>query len=147
PQSQLTMETLTTHTRSADFASYFVNPDSFPRSFIFMFREVALEWWQGRKQAFRKVEPRVHRTGSYPFLRAITCVYMRDLTVSMAFDRMYAGVPAIYMDFLGYDEIAHHAGPERPESLAELSNLDHEIGLLEAAASESPTKYDIVVLS
>jgi hypothetical protein len=65
----------------------------------------------------------------------------------MALDRMYAGVPAIYMDFLGYDEIAHHAGPERPESLAELSNLDHQIGLLETAASEAPTRYDIVVLS
>jgi len=30
---------------------------------------------------------------------------------------MVRGTPVIYMDYTDYDEIAHHSGPERPESL------------------------------
>ncbi len=52
---------------------------------------------------------------------------MRDLTTAVVLDNMFAGIPVIYANYLAYDEVAHHAGPERPESLEELSRLDGAI--------------------
>ena len=58
-----------------------------------------------------------------------------------------AGAPSIYCDFTDYDEIAHHAGPTRPESLASLAGLDHLIGVMQSAADQAPRPYEFVVLS
>lgn len=133
--------------RSSDFASYFLNPFNFTRAVILMLREVAFEWWQARRQSILGVEPRIGRGGSYPFLRAVTCVLLRDITTSAVVDDMSAGVPIIYCDYLGYDEIAHHAGPEREEALAELRNIDRQIAMIEHLEKETPVRYEIVVLS
>jgi hypothetical protein len=60
---------------------------------------------------------------------------------------MMAGTPSIYCDFTDYDEIAHHAGPTRPESLASLAGIDELIGVLESFAARAPRPYRFVVLS
>jgi hypothetical protein len=60
---------------------------------------------------------------------------------------MMRGAPVIYCDFVDYDEIAHHAGPTRPESLASLEGIDQVLGTLEAVAAASPRPYRFVVLS
>jgi hypothetical protein len=80
-------------------------------------------------------------------LRAVTNVLLRDLNAGLIVEQMMAGTPSIYCDFTDYDEIAHHAGPTRPESLASLAGLDHLIGVLEAAAEQAPRPYEFVVLS
>jgi hypothetical protein len=60
---------------------------------------------------------------------------------------MMRGAPVVYCDFVDYDEIAHHAGPTRPESLASLEGIDRVLGTLEAVAAASPRPYRFVVLS
>jgi len=60
---------------------------------------------------------------------------------------MMAGAPSVYCDFTDYDEIAHHAGPTRPESLASLNGIDQLIGVLEEVAEGAPRRYEFVVLS
>ena len=55
----------------------------------------------------------MHRGGAYPIARAATNVVLRDLGTSLVVEAMYRGTPVIYIDFTDYDEIAHHAGPER----------------------------------
>jgi len=49
--------------------------------------------------------------------------------------------------FLGYDEVAHHSGTERPETLAELEKIDRAFGRLEKALQDTPRPYQIVVLA
>ena len=39
------------------------------------------------------------------------------------------GTKSIYVDYVDYDEIAHHAGMFRPESLAALDGLDRTLGI------------------
>jgi len=60
---------------------------------------------------------------------------------------MAEGRAAIYVDFLGYDEVAHHSGPERVDTLAVLRDLDLQIGRIARAAERMPRPYRIVVLS
>ena len=60
---------------------------------------------------------------------------------------MYAGRPVAYTTFLGYDEVAHHSGIERSETLATLRQVDRQIGRIAAAARDAPRPYRFVVLS
>jgi hypothetical protein len=53
----------------------------------------------------------------------------------------------VYCDFVDYDEVAHHAGPVRAESLASLQGIDRVLGTLEQLAPNAPRPYHFVVLS
>ncbi|MEP7333552.1 MAG: alkaline phosphatase family protein, partial [Terracoccus sp.] len=53
----------------------------------------------------------------------------------------------VFVDFVDYDEIAHHAGPERPEAMRALEGLDTVLGELARAAEAVATDYDFVVWS
>jgi Type I phosphodiesterase / nucleotide pyrophosphatase len=60
---------------------------------------------------------------------------------------MFRGVPAIYATFASYDEVAHHSGLERPDTLEALRKLDQRFAMLERARRYAPRPYEIVVLS
>ena len=47
---------------------------------------------------------------------------------------MYRGTPVIYVDYTDYDEIAHHSGPERAETLDALDGVDRAIATLDKAS-------------
>jgi uncharacterized membrane protein YvlD (DUF360 family) len=130
-----------------DFYSYLANPYNLSRALTGMVWEIGREYWEAWQQRRRHVWPRMHRGGSYPFLRAITNVLMRDATVWLVVDDMYSGRLTSYCDLLGYDEVAHHAGPERPDALRVLRGVDKQLQLLESAARSAPRRYDLVVLS
>jgi hypothetical protein len=49
--------------------------------------------------------------------------------------------------FLGYDEVAHHSGIERAETLRELAKVDRQLARLERAVRDAPRPYEIVVLA
>ena len=60
---------------------------------------------------------------------------------------MIRGTRAVYVDYVDYDEVAHHAGCLRPESLAALDRLDHVLACLEEVAAAAPRPYRLVILS
>jgi hypothetical protein len=60
---------------------------------------------------------------------------------------MMAGRPVVYTTFLAYDEVAHHSGIERPDTLAVLRKVDRQIARVAAAAADAPRPYRLVVLS
>jgi uncharacterized membrane protein YvlD (DUF360 family) len=150
PTSLLTMSGLTNRAGrgpSRSFATFFVNPYGLTRSVVLTAAEMIKEVHQARLQRVRGVDPRISRRGSYILLRGVTNVLLRDLNAGLIADQMMAGAPSIYCDFTDYDEIAHHAGPTRPESLASLAGIDHLIGVLERFAARAPRPYQFVVLS
>ena len=95
----------------------------------------------------RDVQPRGHRGGSYPFLRAAMAVFVRDLAANAVLTDMMAGRPAVYACFAGYDEVAHHSGLERSDALEALRKLDQQFKRIEHARQYAPRPYEIVVLS
>ena len=82
------------------------------------------ELYQARRQRVRDVQPRISRAGWYVLLRGMSNVLLRDLNTSLVAEALLRGDPTMYVDLVDYDEIAHHAGPTRPESLRSLEGLD-----------------------
>lgn len=130
-----------------EYTAYFSSLYGFMRVFILSIGEMVKEIFQAQRQRLRHVEPRVPRKASYVVLRAGTNVLLRDLQTTIVVDQMMQGTNSIYVDYLDYDEIAHHAGIARPESLAALTGLDHIIGVLTKATKYTPRPYHVVFVS
>jgi hypothetical protein len=106
-----------------------------------------VELWSASEQRRRNVQPRVSRRFPYPLVRAWTCVIQRDLQCETVMADIYAGRPVIYTDLLAYDEVSHHSGIERRETLTVLRKLDRQLARIEAAARDAKRRYALVVIS
>jgi len=133
--------------RSRDFFGFFADPATVFRTLALGAVEMVREFGEARRQRLRDVEPRIARSWPFPLLRVAACVLLRDLSVGLVLEDMYRGVPVIFVDLVGYDEVAHHAGPERPEALDAVAEVDRQIGILARATASTPRPYHIVVLS
>jgi hypothetical protein len=60
---------------------------------------------------------------------------------------MMAGRPVVYTTFLAYDEVAHHSGVERPDTLSVLRHVDRQLARVQAAVADAPRPYRLVVLA
>ncbi|MEU4694403.1 alkaline phosphatase family protein [Actinoplanes sp. NPDC023714] len=128
------------------WAAFMASPYGFTRALVLGVAEVFTELHQARLQRRRNLQPRVSRSGAFLALRPASML-LRDVNVSLMAEQMARGVPAIYCDLVDYDEVAHHAGPARPESMRQLESLDRMLGVLERLAPEAARHYHLVVLS
>ncbi|MET7396039.1 alkaline phosphatase family protein [Dactylosporangium sp. NPDC005572] len=148
PTSLLTFSNAALPGRSArGYLAFVASPYGFARALVLSVGEMLKEIQQARRQRFRNVYPRVPRTAAYVALRAVTNVLLRDLNVSLIAEQMSKGTPVIFCDFVDYDEVAHHAGPLRPEAMQTLEGLDRVLGTLHRLAKVAGRRYEIVVLS
>jgi type I phosphodiesterase/nucleotide pyrophosphatase len=74
--------------------------------------------------------------------------WLRELfTLSVTAD-IYAGVPALYVNFVDYDVPAHALGPEDRQAIRTLRYVDHSIREIWQAVRRVPElRYDVFVLS
>ncbi len=129
------------------YRAFLANGFNVTRVLVLFFWEVVLEVIAAVRQRRREVWPRGHRGGIYPLLRAAMCVGVRDLIVFGVLSDMMAGRPAVYATFSSYDEVAHHSGLERSDTLEALRKLDQQFGRIERARRFASRPYKIVVLS
>ena len=129
------------------YRAFFANGFNVVTVLVLFFWEVVLEWSAAGRAKRRDVRPRGHRGGIYPFLRATLCVVVRDLIVYSVLTDMMKGRPAIYATFSSYDEVAHHSGLERADTLEALRKLDQQFGRIERARAYAARPYELVVLS
>jgi uncharacterized membrane protein YvlD (DUF360 family) len=129
------------------YRAFLANGSNVTRTLVLVIWEVILELIAAARQRRRDVHPRGHRGGSYPLLRAGMCVAVRDLVVFSVLQDMFRGIPAVYATFASYDEVAHHSGLERPDTLEALRKLDKRFGMIERARRYAPRPYDLIVLS
>jgi uncharacterized membrane protein YvlD (DUF360 family) len=129
------------------YRAFFANGFNVVRVLVLFGWEVILEWSAAGRAKRRDVRPRGHRGGIYPFLRASLCVVVRDLIVYGVLTDMMKGRPAIYATFSSYDEVAHHSGLERADTLEALRKLDQQFGRIERARTYAARPYELVVLS
>lgn len=128
-------------------ASYAINRFGLVRSVVLFVGQMVTELHQGRRQRIRDVVPRVRRGGAFVLLRGLTTVVLRDLNVAIVADQLTRGTPVVFVDFVDYDEVAHHAGPTRPESLRTLENLDRVLAFLDQLTREVGRRYEIALVS
>ena len=129
------------------YRAFFANGDNATRTLVLFGWEVILEWTAALRAIRRDVRPRGHRGGIYPLMRGALCVFVRDLIVSGVLTDIMRGRPAVYATFSSYDEVAHHSGLERADTLEALRKLDDHFGHIERACHYAPRPYEIVVLS
>ena len=131
----------------AGYFGYFSRPGQAIRTLNASVAEIARERVAASRQRRRGVEPRVERGWVYALLRTFTTVITRDVSVQGVINDMCEGRASIYVDMLGYDEVAHHSGPERVEALGVLRDLDRHVRRIARTAQLTPRPYKIVVLS
>jgi hypothetical protein len=150
-RSYLTMSTMRDPTKglgqSRSYLAFFLSPYGFVHAIVLGVAEVAKEFFQARRAAAANIEPRMARGGPYPFLRALTNVVLRPITTSLVIEEMLRGTSVIYATYTDYDEIAHHSGPQRAESLEALDGVDRVLGTIALAEDDAPRPYRFVVLS
>ena len=129
------------------YRAFFANGDNATRTLVLFGWEVILEWTAALRAIRRDVQPRGHRGGIYPLMRGALCVFVRDLIVSGVLTDIMRGRPAVYATFSSYDEVAHHSGLERADTLEALRKLDDKFAHIERACRYAPRPYEIVVLS
>ena len=129
------------------YRAFLANGDNVTRTLVLFIWEVILELTSSLRAIRRDVRPRGHRGGIYPLMRGALCVFVRDLIVSGVLTDMMRGRPAVYATFSSYDEVAHHSGLERADTLEALRKLDDHFGQVERARRYAPRPYEIVVLS
>lgn len=147
PERILTMSDARLPSSERGAASFAVARFGFARSIVLFVGQMIAEWHQGRRQRRRDVRPRVRRSGVFVLQRGLTTVVLRDLNVSIVSEHMARGAPVIFVDFVDYDEVAHHAGPSRPESIRTLESLDRVLLFFAELSSEVRADYEIAVVS
>jgi uncharacterized membrane protein YvlD (DUF360 family) len=129
------------------YRAFLANGFNVSRLLVLFFYEAAIEKIAAIQQRRRNVRPRGHRGGMYPLMRASLCVGVRDLIVFGVLTDMMRGRPVVYATFSSYDEVAHHSGLERADTLEALRKLDQQFGRIDRARRFAPRPYLLAVLS
>ncbi len=135
--------------RAEDVYLLMLNPYFLTRTIVLFLVDVVRELWQGWQQRRQGVEPRLNRLAhGYPFVRAATTVFMRDISANLTILDIIRGAPSIYVTWPGYDEVAHHSGPWTDDAFKVLETYDHVIRRVrEAIREKAPRPYDLILLS
>ena len=150
PRSYLTMATIgegKPHDDGRRLRGFLATSVNYLRLLVLMIGEMAKELYQAERQRGRSVEPRMPRGLQYAVERAVTNIALRTVSTAFVIEEMFRGAPTIYVDYTGYDAIAHHCGPERAEAMDALAGIDRAIGSLVKAARHTGRAYRLVVLS
>lgn len=130
------------------FYVYLLNPFTFARLLFGFLYGVLREWRQNIAQRIRKDKFRVKsRNFFYAFTRAATCQVMQDIITFLVIGDVLRGLPAIYMTFPGYDDVAHYTGVDSREAFQTLEEMDRFFGRIMRALEETPRPYKVVFLS
>ena len=129
------------------YRAFLANGFNVTRALVLFGWEIVLEITAAIRAARRDIRPRGHRGGIYPLMRAAMCVIVRDLVVFGVLTDMMRGRPAVYATFASYDEVAHHSGLERADTMEALRKLDQQFDRMARARRYAPRPYELVVLS
>jgi uncharacterized membrane protein YvlD (DUF360 family) len=129
------------------YRGFFANGFNVTRILVLFGWEVVLELVAAGRQRRRDVRPRGHRGGKYPLIRGALCVVVRDLIVFGVLTDILRGRPAVYATFSSYDEVAHHSGLERADTMEAMRKLDQQFARIARARRYAPRPYELVVLS
>jgi uncharacterized membrane protein YvlD (DUF360 family) len=130
--------------------SFWLNPYTFGRTLALCVADLAVEITQALRQRITDRRPRLdHRFPSaYTGLRVLTNVLLRDLSIYAVMQEILRGAPVIYTTFVGYDEVAHHAGPDTADAMNTLKGFDRHVRhVVHTIRYLAPFHYDLFILS
>src|SRR5262249_27442932 len=86
--------------------------------------------------------------GVFPIIRAVTNVVFREIATQGCLLDIYRGVPFVYLNYSGYDEVAHHRGPNSAYAKLVLRTIDAQVKkIVRATERYGARPYDVILLS
>ncbi len=128
------------------FLALLLYPDRFLRIFGFAATELVLAFFD----FFRGVVLRHNIFKEFKFIptRVFICIVLREMIRFHVMLDIERGIPAIYANFVGYDEQAHRRGPDSRFAHSTLNGIDSVLAsIARAAAGAESRNYRLVVLS
>lgn len=149
PDSLFTFSTLRRGGSSGvrSYYFYFASLYNIARTLSLFIADILRELHAATWQLVRNEKPRVRRFGFYPIVRAATTSLLRELSTFTVAGDIMRGVPAVYTTYIAYDEVAHHSGIARGDTLRVLRDIDRDIGRVARIAADAARPYHLVVLS
>jgi len=126
---------------------FYTNAYNLARTIALFLTDIGKELVANLWQKVRNERPRVRRGGVYPIARAGCTSFLREFSTFTVAGDMMRGVPAVYTMYLAYDEVAHHSGIMRGDTMRVLREVDRDIGRLARLAKEVDRPYHLIVLS
>jgi len=134
--------------KSPDFYLFLLNPYVLSRIITKFFLEIVFEIIDGLKQwMFDKKNPKISRAFPYPLVRAVMNSLLPELVTHIGIIDILRGIPAMYLLYPGYDDLAHFAGIARKDTLSALSSIDARFARIEKVIKKAPRPYNLVILS
>jgi len=132
----------------ADFNLFFLSPNALTKAVLGGIWDYLAGLALAVMGLFDKDRPRLRFSLRRLGQRALANAFLRDLSFFWLKQDMVRGVPVIYSNFVGYDEVAHHSGPDTLDAQITLSAFDRRLRLLgRRARRQSPIRYEIMLLS
>jgi hypothetical protein len=107
-----------------------------------LLRDVARTFAVWAKSGFRK-----RLTLVKPVLQVMTNVVFGEFQTFGVLLDVYRGMPAIYANYYGYDEVAHNEGAVSSEALRALRRIDSYIGEIERTRQAYRPDMDLYIIS
>lgn len=135
--------------RNLDLFAFSLKPYLLTKSIIFTILDAIAEVFQYAWAYIRRKNPRLNRLRRfYPLIRGFSNVFLRDAATAMTINEIARSGPASYTTFIGYDEIAHHSGPDSFEAFHSLVGIDHSIQKIHRAIeNHTERQYEMYVIS
>jgi hypothetical protein len=118
-----------------------------------LLRVVVLSFWEAllelydHLQAVQEGRP-TRDEGAFPIIRATTNVVFREVATQGCLLDIYRGVPFVYLNYSGYDEVAHHRGPNSTYAKIILRSIDAQVKkIVRATERYGARPYDVILLS
>lgn len=107
-----------------------------------LLRDVGRTVWLSLRSGFRK-----RLTLVKPVLQVLTNVILAEVQTFGVLLDIYRGMPSVYVNFYGYDEVAHGDGPLGPEATRALRRIDDYVGQIERIRRVYRPETDLYILS
>ncbi len=116
-------------------------------------RVIVLSLWEALVELFDHLKAlqdgrRVRDEGVFPIVRAVTNVVFREIATQGCLLDVYRGVPFVFLNYSGYDEVAHHRGPNSIYAKIVLRGIDAQVKRIQRAIERfGAREYDLILLS
>jgi hypothetical protein len=118
---------------------------TFLKTFFYVFFEALFEIGERAVDIVKNRE--VRPEGFFPFARAMSNVIFKEIETFGAIMDISRGVPSVYLDYIGYDELSHHRGPYSFSALRTLKAIDRKIYHIYKEILRAERKYDFFIIS
>ncbi len=132
----------------ADFNLFFLSPNAYTMAVLAGIWDYLTGLFMALVGRLDRDRPRLQFSVKRVAQRAIANSFLRDLSFFWLKQDMVRGVPVIYSNFVGYDDVAHYAGPDTYEAQISLAGFDRRLrALRRRARRQSPINYDLLLFS